>query len=303
MNAKALILALITVIVWGSTFAANSVSLRGGYSAGHLILVRFIIASILFIFLASLPKIPFKLPAKEDLWRIILLGFLGISGYHIFATFGHVTVSAGTAGMLIGSGPIFTTLFAIWILKERLGTVGWGGLGFGFLGIILISVGSNDGLGISHGVIFILIAAIATSLFFVFQKPLFEKYTAIELTAYFTWAGTIPFLLFAPGLLETIQTATIEANLTAIYIGIFPTAVAYLTWAIALSLANASSVSSALYLEPVVAIIVAWVWIKDLPSMLSIVGGLVAISGVLIVNYFGKKHCLLEKNAIESSVK
>ncbi|MBD8026935.1 DMT family transporter [Ureibacillus sp. Re31] len=295
MNSKALVLGLFTVLIWGSTFAANSFSLHGGYSAGHLILFRFIIASIIFALIAFIPKMKFRLPEKRDIWKIALLGWVGISGYHICATFGQLTISAGTAGMLIGSGPIFTTIFAILILKERLSKVGWVGLAFGFVGISLIALGSgNTTFGIAPGVFLTIFAAIATSIFFVYQKPLFKKYTAIELTAYFTWTGTIPFLIFAPGLFETIQSSSIEVNLTAMYIGIFPTAVAYLTWAIALSQANASSISSVLYLEPVIAIIVAWIWLNELPASLSIIGGLIAISSVLIVNFYGKRNHLTQ---------
>lgn len=295
MNSKALVLGLFTALIWGSTFAANSFSLHGGYSAGHLILFRFIIASIIFALIAFIPKMKFRLPEKRDIWKIALLGWVGISGYHICATFGQLTISAGTAGMLIGSGPIFTTIFAILILKERLSKVGWVGLAFGFVGISLIALGSgNTTFGIAPGVFLTIFAAIATSIFFVYQKPLFKKYTAIELTAYFTWTGTIPFLIFAPGLFETIQSSSIEVNLTAMYIGIFPTAVAYLTWAIALSQANASSISSVLYLEPVIAIIVAWIWLNELPASLSIIGGLIAISSVLIVNFYGKRNHLTQ---------
>ncbi|RKJ60164.1 EamA family transporter, partial [Butyricicoccus sp. 1XD8-22] len=124
MNSKAIILALITVLIWGSTFAAISVSLQGGYSAGHLILVRFMIASIIFIIIAFLPNIKFRLPARRDLLRITFVALVGISGYHLCVTFGQETVNASTAGLIIGTSPIFTTLFAIWILKERLGTIG-----------------------------------------------------------------------------------------------------------------------------------------------------------------------------------
>lgn len=291
VNSKALVLGLLTVLIWGSTFSANSFSLQGGFSAGHLILFRFIIASIIFGIIALIPSMKFRLPAKKDIWKIMLLGWIGISGYHICATFGQLTISAGTAGMLIGSGPIFTTIFAILILKERLSKIGWIGLGFGFVGISLIAIGSgNTSFGIAPGVFLTILAAIATSIFFVYQKPLFKKYTAIELTAYFTWAGTIPFLIFAPGLLETIQKVPVEVNLAAIYIGIFPTAVAYLTWAIALSLASASSISSILYLEPVIAIIVAWIWLSEIPQSMSIIGGIIAISSVLIVNIYGKDN-------------
>lgn len=124
---------------------------------------------------------------------------------------------------------------------------------------------------------------------------MFKKYSAVELTAYFTWAGTIPFLIFAPGLLEAIQTVPVEVNITAIYIGVFPTAIAYLTWAYALSQSKASSISTVLYLEPVIAIIVAWIWLSELPKSISIIGGIIAISSVILVNFYGKNQQTIQK--------
>ena len=289
MNKKALAMAMITVIIWGSAFAAIRASLQGGYSSGHLVLFRYLIASLSFIIYALLPGVKFQLPAKKDWIRIIILGWIGISTYHIGVTFGSQTVSAGTAAMLVASSPIFTTIIAMFVLKERLEVMGWIGLFIGFAGISIITMGSNDTFTFSSGIILILIAAAATSVFFVLQKPLFDRYKPIELTAYFTWAGTLPFLVFSPGLIEGIQHATLQANLSAIYVGIFPAGIAYVTWAIALSMGNASSVSTILYIEPVFAILVAWVWLQEWPSTLSIVGGIITVSGVLLVNLLGKK--------------
>ncbi|NRD77857.1 DMT family transporter [Bacillus sp. BRMEA1] len=303
MNTKAFSIALLTVLIWGSSFAAIRVGLKGGYSAGHLILIRYLIASLLFAVYALLPGVKFRLPRKEDLLKILILGWIGISIYHIGVTFGERTVSAGTAGMLIGSGPIFTSLLAMFVLKERLGKWGWIGLIIGFVGIFIITLGSSgDSFKISKEAFFILVAAFATSVMFVYQKSLYSRYTSMELTAYFTWAGTLPFFIFFPGIFHDIQHATLEASFSAIYIGIFPTAIGYVTWAIALAAGKASSVSSMLYLEPIVAIVVAWFWIHEWPNTISIIGGIIAISGVVVVNLKGRERAAVSENTPSSTI-
>ncbi|MCP2035638.1 drug/metabolite transporter (DMT)-like permease [Planomicrobium sp. HSC-17F08] len=290
MNTKAFSLALFSVLIWGSSFAAIRVSLQGGYDAGQMVLVRFVIASLLFLAYALWPGTKFRLPRKQDIWSIMVLGWIGISIYHICVTFGMESISAGTAGMLVGSGPIFTALIAAVVLKERLTGIGWIGLGVGFIGIVLIAFGAaGASLTLNKGALLVLIAAFATSIFFVYQKNLLARYTAIELTAYFTWAGTLPFFIFSPGIFTALQNATLEAHLSTLYVGIFPAAIAYVTWSTALSLSNASSVSSMIYLEPAVAIVVAWMWLHELPTGLSLIGGVVAISGVLIVNVLSRR--------------
>ncbi|ANU24102.1 DMT family transporter [Planococcus donghaensis] len=303
MNAKAFSLALFSVLIWGSSFAAIRIGLQGGYDAGQNVLIRFLIASSLFLVYALGPRTKFRLPQKSDIVRILILGWIGISIYHIFVTFGMETISAGTAGMLVGAGPIFTALIATFILKERLTRLGWIGLAIGFIGISIIAFGSTGtSLTLTNGALLVLIAAFASAIFFVFQKSLLTRYTAIELTAYFTWAGTIPFLIFSPGLLNAMQSATLEAHLATLYVGIFPAAIAYVTWATALSLANASSVSSLIYLEPAVAIIVAWVWLHELPTPLSLIGGIIAITGVMLVNIMGKRRTIFSRKSAASSI-
>jgi len=301
MNRKAFIVGMITVVGWASGFAAIRASLLGGFSAGHLMLFRFLIASFLFLLYALYPRSNFKLPKKEDMLLIFGLGIVGISFYHIGVTFGQLTVPAGTASMIVGSAPIFTTLIAVFILKERMEWFGWVGLGVGFIGVMLITMGSTGAIfTLSKGLLLVLFATISTSFFFVFQKPLFQKYHPIELTAYFTWAATIPMLFYMPGLLESIQAATLEANLAAVYMGVFPAALCYATWAIALSLGNISRLSSMLYLEPPIAIFIAWVWLKELPSILSMIGGFIAISSVAIVNIVGRRKDKIKEEGISA---
>jgi drug/metabolite transporter (DMT)-like permease len=284
---KVWIAVAVTLLFWSSAFAGIREGLIGGYSPGHLVLLRFLSASIVFILYALWPKSKIRLPMKKDILPIAILGWIGISVYHISLTYGERTVAAGTASLLIAAAPAFTALIAAFVLKERLRVIGWIGIVVGFLGIALITFGTNGSFGVSPNALLVLLSAVATSVFFVYQKPLFARYSAVELTAYFTWAGTLPMLIFLPGMFQQMHTATLEATISGVYIGVFPAAIAYVAWAIALSGGQASTISSALYINPVLAIFIAWIWLGELPHLLSIIGGVIAIIGVIIVNVWG----------------
>jgi drug/metabolite transporter (DMT)-like permease len=288
LNGKTIAAVAVTLIFWSSAFAGIRQGIEGGYTAGHLVLLRFLSASAVFVLYALVRRV--QIPARRDWPRILLLGLIGISVYHITLTFGERTVPAGTASLLIAAAPAITAFIAAFVLHERLNPIGWVGILIGFGGIALITADSGVSQGLHGDSVLILISAVATSFFFVFQKPLFARYSAIDLTAYFTWIGTIPMLWFLPGFGHDIVHASAAATWSGIYIGVFPAAVAYVAWAIALSLGRAGAVTSSLYINPVLAIVIAWVWLKEWPSTLAFVGGAIAIVGVVMVNVWGKGH-------------
>ncbi|HEU5139925.1 MAG TPA: DMT family transporter [Bacillales bacterium] len=284
---KAFIPAAITLMFWASSFSGIKQGLEG-YSPGHFVLLRFLIASMVFLLLAVFTG-KIGLPRKRDVGKIFGLALLGISIYHSFLTFGETVVPAGTAGLLIGSVPAFTAVFVYLFFKDKLTWMGWLGVLLGFAGVAVISFGTSHGFEFASGAILILIAAISTSLFFIFQQPMFNRYSAIEMTAYFVWFGTIPLLIFIPGFFDAVASAPTASTLSGFYLGIFSSGIAYLTWAIALSNAPASLVTSALYLDPALAIVIAWIWLGDLPEPLAFVGGALTIAGVILVNFYGKE--------------
>lgn len=285
MNTKAVVAASVTLLLWSSAFAGIRVGLAAGYTAGHVVLIRFLSASLVFAIYAAVRGV--AIPRLRDVPVIAALGFSGISVYHISLTFGERTVPAGTASLIIASAPAFTALIAAVALSERLNVFGWLGIALGFGGVAVIAFASGHSPSFTMGALLLVLAAVGTSFFFVYQKALYTRYSPIDMSAYFTWFGTIPMLWFTPGLFHQIANVPIGGTLTSIYIGVFPAAIAYGAWAIALSSGRAGVVTSSLYLEPVLAILVAWIWIGEVPHLLSILGGALAIVGVVITNLWG----------------
>ncbi len=280
-----LLLAMITILMWSSAFAGIGAALSA-YPPAHLALFRFLVASIVLGVYASLTRM--RMPERRDVPLILLLGFLGITVYHLALSYGQLTVAAGSASLLISSSPVFIALLARFFLQENLNHWGWLGIGLSFFGVMLLSLGEGGGFRLETGAFLVLLAAVSTSLYFVFQKPLLKRYRGIELTTYVIWSGTFFMFPFLGGISETLRNAPFSATAAVVYLGVFPAALAYVAWTHAFAYLPASRLASFLYLSPVLAILIAWVWLGEIPTYLSLLGGAVALVGAIVVNILGR---------------
>lgn len=278
---------IIALLLWASAFAGIKAGLEG-FGAGQLALLRFGTASAVLAVYAFLTRM--SLPRREDLPRLFLAGLFGITIYHVCLNFGETSVSAGAAALIIASGPIFTAMLAHARLGERLTRAGWLGIAIAFSGVAVITFGEGaEGISFQPAALLVLVAAMATAAYFVISKPLLERYRALEFTAYSIWLGTVPMLVFLPGLVAQIPHASASAIYSGLYLGVFPGAIAYVLWSHTLSRLPASVASSFLYVQPVNAAVIAWFWIREVPATATIVGGALALVGVALTTTRGRR--------------
>lgn len=283
MRAGMIALLLFQMMLWGSAYPMIKLGLTG-LSAPHLTLLRHLVASAAFLPLL----VAFRgrlAPRRADGPYFLLVGVLGYTVYHLALNYGELRVSAGAASLIIATAPAITALLAVLMTGERLAPLGWAGSVVSFLGVVLVVVGdSASGVSFNAWAWLVVLAAVAASFYTVLQKPLFARYKPIEVAAFATWAGTLPLLAFAPGLGAGVAGASWQALAATAYIGVFPSAVAYTIYAFALSRAKVTVVTAFLYLVPVFGLLSSWLLLGEVPAFVTVVGGSVAIGGIVMVN-------------------
>ena len=283
LRPKALVITAIvlSVLLWASAFPAISVSLTA-YTPTEAAFLRYLVASIALAVYALFRRMP--LPRGRDLPLISVCGFLGFTVYNVALNAGQVTIASGIASFIISSEIAVIAILARVFFKEQLGKLGWTGIALCLSGIAIIFLRGSENLQLSTGAALVFVATLSISLYSVLQKPLLERYTAIQFTAYAVWTGTACLFLMAPQAVLTVTQAPIYPTMAITYMGLFPGVVAYVAWSYVLSKVPAAKAGSYLALIPVAALLIAWLWLREVPEPLALIGGAIVFCGVMLIN-------------------
>ncbi|MFD2006306.1 DMT family transporter [Streptomyces narbonensis] len=285
----ALAAAGVTVVLWASAFvsirSAGAAYSPGALALGRLLAGALVLGCVLLIRREGLPP--------RAAWRGILVsGLLWFGVYMVVLNWGEQEVDAGTAAMVVNIGPILIALLGARFLKESLPPRLVAGMAVSFAGAVAVGLsmsGGSEGSGGSSdagtsvlGVVLCLVAAAAYAGGVVAQKPALAHGSALQVTTFGCLVGAVACLPFAGQLVEEAGRAPLSATLNMLYLGVFPTALAFTTWAYALARTTAGRMGATTYAVPALVVLLAWLFLGELPGVLTLAGGALCLAGVAV---------------------
>ena len=280
--------ALVTVTLWASAFVGIR-AVIDDFAPGSLAVGRLAIGAIALGVLVAVRG--FQLPSRRDLLLIVASGLLWFAIYNVALNEAERNLDAGTAAMLVNTGPIFLALFAGLFLGEGFPSRLLVGVGIAFAGTAVIGFASSAAPAVegnfAWGMLLCILAAVAYAAGVTLQKPALQRVTAPTVTWLACVTGMVACLPFAPGLASELGAAEPASIAWLIYLGVFPTAIAFTTWAFALSRTAAGKLGSTTYLVSPIVIVMAWLILGEVPSWVAIVGGALCVLGVVVARSSG----------------
>ena len=279
-DALAVASAGVTVVLWASAFVGIRAA-GDDFSPGALALGRLVVAAIVLGSLFLARREP--LPAARDLPLIALSGLLWLGAYSVLLNAAERRVDAGTAAMLVNVGPILIALLAGHLLGEGYPRTLFAGCAIAFAGVVLIATATSDGGGAGGlGVALCLLAALGYAGGVVTQKVALRRVPGIQMVFLSCVFAAIGCAWAGPSLMDGIGSASGSNLAWVVYLGLFPTAIGFVTWAYALARTNAGRLAATTYLVPAISIVLGWAFLGETPAALAFLGGAVCLVGVAV---------------------
>jgi len=274
---------VLMALIWGVNFVvvkfATTVLPPFAFNA-----VRVSIAAVALTIIASIGRSPW--PNRREILALLGLGVLGNGIYQMFFVQGVAHTRAGDAALLIAATPAFIALIGRARGIERIGRKAWVGILLSLLGIGLISgAAAVGGFGGSlFGDLLILGGSLSWALFTVLLKPYTHAVDGLRLAALTMAGGAALLVLFSwPVLLATPWRAAPPAAWGAMaYSGIGALVIAYIFWYRGVRVIGPTRTAMYSNLQPVIAVIVAWIVLGELPTLWQGIGAASIMSGLLL---------------------
>ena len=277
--------AFTTVLLWSSAYVLTKVALVH-FSVAALGFLRCLTASaVLSLLLIFTKRSPVRL--RELPW-LAASGAAGFALYLMVFNLGSGLLNPTTSCVIISTAPIITALIARFIFQEHLTASGWAATLTAFGGVVLLMSGGG-GMMAGQGVFWMLLASLLISIYNIIQRRLTVSRSPLEITTYSFILGTVMLIWCLPEAFNEMINAPARYSAVVVFLGLFPSALAYLAWAEALSLAvNTGSVANYMYLTPFLALILEYLVLGEGPGKETFIGGGVILASLFIFARLGR---------------
>jgi drug/metabolite transporter (DMT)-like permease len=282
------------IVFWACAFPLIIVSLRQ-LSPVNLAILRLFIASLIFLCLVLFQRKRFSPIHKKDFFPLFLLGFIGVSVYHLSLNYGEQFISAGAASLIIATIPIFVVVLAKIFLSERIDLKMIVGIIIALVGVAIISLWGNPDARIEidyiSGALAVVLSAFVGAVYTIAGKKMMNRYNPLSLTAYAFLIGNLGLIPFiSPSFFEEVMQLSIITWASVLFLAIFPTVIAYTLWYSALEVKQASELSVFLYATPVLSTLLGAIFLQEKITIFFVLGGILVIAGLYEVNKQRKKQ-------------
>lgn len=269
--------ALITMTLWASSF----VVIRGTadhFSPGPMSLLRMATAAVVLTGWVLLNRPRFHRSART--WLIIAawgVAWFGVYNVALNAAGHHI--DAATASMVVNLAPLIVAVAAVALLGEKLRPRLLIGIVVALGGIALITLATFTGHITVLGLLLSLLSAVIYAGCVLTQKRWLSANDSNAVTFAGVMFGTLACAPFAGQLIEEVAVAPLSATASILYLGIFPTAIAFSLWGFSLQRTPAGLLSTSSLIVPAIVVVLAWLILGETPPPLAAFGGALCLAG------------------------
>ncbi|MDL4771150.1 MULTISPECIES: DMT family transporter [Thermomonosporaceae] len=280
LDRRAVAAAAVTVVLWASAF----VSIRSAgaeFGPGPLALGRLLAGTAVLGLICAVRRE--GLPPRAAWPGILVSGLVWFGVYMVVLNWGEQQVDAGTAAMVVNIGPLLVALLGGWLLREGFPRRLLAGMAVSFGGAVVVGLSmSGSGSSSIMGVLLCVAAAVSYATGVVAQKPALRHASALQVTTFGCAVGAVACLPFSGRLVTELADAPAGATLNMVYLGVFPTALAFTTWAYALARTSAGRMGATTYAVPALVVLMSWAALGEIPGTVTLAGGLLCLAGVAV---------------------
>ena len=280
---------LLVTIVLFSTYEVVSKTLVGKVDSFQINFIRFFIGGIILLVFTALKR-DFKI-SRNDFTLVAMAGIINVViSMNLLQLSLYVEgAKASVVAVLFSSNPIFVSIFAIFLEKEKLKLYRVVSLVIGVAGIVTVFINKFDiSVFGSLSPLLALLSAIFYGLYTVLGRKAALRIGSLKMNSYSFIMGSlslVPVLLLIRRPVLHFATSGLPQ---VIYLSFFLTGIAYLSYFKGLSITGASSGSLVFFIKPVLASLLAIVFLGERATVNLIVGALMIISGIAVNIYWDK---------------